>query len=570
MAEALPATEPAPTTRGLNLESARRAWTEMDPSRKRLLSILVGGLLLGTVLYVALGSAEGEWVPVARGLDEEDMKAASAALEEKRIPHRLDDEGAILVQPEMIHDARLAVAMNAMPSGRTVGFEIFDEVAIGRSAFTEKVNQQRALEGELARTIKHLDGIERVRVHLVNPERRAFREMETEPSASVVVTLAAGDVFTRDKAFAIRQLVAGAVPRLNPNRVSITDQSGAMLARPAGSATAMEDGMEKLREQEQQLASRVERLLEPAIGPGRTYAQVALDWDFAQVNETREDWDPKQQVVRSERDQFEARVAEPGPAVGPVGTAANQPVPGTGGGAVGATTGPARDKSDSIKNYEIGRVVRSTVEPMPRLRRITVAVLVDEAREVRDGRQVIRPRTPEELKRLERLVEGALGLDTAGRKDRVEVTSAVFTPDFTPPDANDNPIPLISDLPTDEPQAEPSLLEDPLMLGLGAVTILLLAFLAFQLARKRKKAAEAAALPAVIEGDEDDEDASPLDLLEESDEERLASSRQRIAELRERAVALANEDVHRLAVVFERWFEEDIKAEREARDKEAA
>jgi flagellar biosynthesis/type III secretory pathway M-ring protein FliF/YscJ len=108
------------------------------------------------------------------------------------------------------------------------------------------------------------------------------------------------------------------------------------------------------------------------------------------------------------------------------------------------------------------------------------------------------------------------------------------------------------------------------MLGLGAVTILLLAFLAFQLARKRKKAAEAAALPAVIEGDEDDEDASPLDLLEESDEERLASSRQRIAELRERAVALANEDVHRLAVVFERWFEEDIKAEREARDKEAA
>jgi len=344
-----------------------------------------------------------------------------------------------------------------------------------------------------------------------------------------------------------------------------------MLARPADSTTAMEDGMEKLREQEQQLAARVERLLEPAIGPGRTYAQVALDWDFAQVNETREDWDPKQQVVRSERDQFEARVAEPGPAIGPVGTTANQPVPGTGGAVMGATTGPARDKSDSVKNYEIGRVVRSTVEPMPRLRRITVAVLVDEAREVRDGRQVIRPRTPEELKRLERLVEGALGLDTVGRKDRVEVTSAAFTPDFTPPDANDNPVPLITDVPVDAPQEEPSLLEDPMMLGIGAVTLLLLAFLAVQLARKRKREAEAAtaaSLPAVVDGEDEDED--PLDLLEESEEERLASSRLRIEELRERAVALANEDVHRLAVVFERWFEEDIKAEREAREKEAA
>ncbi len=238
---------------------------------------------------------------------------------------------------------------------------------------------------------------------------------------------------------------------------------------------------------------------------------------------------------------------------------------------MGATNGPARDKSDSIKNYEIGRVVRSTVEPMPRLRRITVAVLVDEAREVRDGRQVIRPRTPEELKRLERLVEGALGLDTVSRQDRVEVTSAAFTPDFTPADANDSPIPLITDVPTDEPRQEPSLLEDPLILALGGLTILLLAFLAYQLARKRKQEAEnAAALPAVIDGDEEDDEQSPLDLLEESDEERLASSRLRIAELRERAVALANEDVHRLAVVFERWFEEDIKAEREAREKEAA
>ena len=284
----------------------REAYMKVPAARRRLMVIIGAAVLLGLLVMVASAAGKEPWRPVARDLAPEDLEAATKAFDDKKIPYKLGDGSSILVAPEQIHEARLALAVNAMPSGKSVGFELFDTSAMGRSAFTERVNLHRALEGELARTIKYIDGIEKVRVHLVTPERRVFKELDAAPSASVVVTLAPGAEMTRDKAMAIRQLVSGAVERLTPGRVSIVDQRGRMLTPGDGEdGLAMGDAFERQSEQERALEDRVVRLLEPMIGEQKVLVRVALDLDSSRVTETREDFDPNQQVVRSEREQID-------------------------------------------------------------------------------------------------------------------------------------------------------------------------------------------------------------------------------------------------------------------------
>lgn len=519
--------------------------------RGRRLLILGGAVaVLGALVWIVLSQSGGqEWQIVARGMNPEDLDAATKALEAKKIPYKLGGDDSLLVPAEKIHDARLDLAVSAMPSGKAVGFEVFDTSSMGRSTFTEKVNYHRALEGELARTIRHLDGVEQVRVHLVTPERRAFKEMDVAASASVVVSLRKGFELTPRQAQVIRQFVSGAVERLAPNQVVIIDQRGRMLAGPeAGEPGA--DGFEKRLAAEQQLEQRVVRMLEPVVGVGKVVARVALDYDFSQVVETRESFDPEKQVVRSEREQTERSDADTSVPSGPPGTASNLPnrTPGPTGGANGTS---GKEKSDTIRNYEVGRTVVRTEQPLPRVQRMTVAVLVDQAPDPKGG---LRARTPLELAQYTALVGRAVGLDKT-RGDELEVASAPFT----------NADGFV-EVPTPETVPTPEAPADDMMIWIvgGGVALAFLAIAAYALLRRRPKAA--APVPelapprddelALLELEPPIVEPPPLD----PDERR-----ERIAALRARALELGAADMPRMARAFQSWFaearrEEDAKA----------
>jgi len=505
------------------------------------------------LVVLASGKSEGEgWRAVARDMLPEDIEAAKVAFEEKKIPYKLAESGTLMVPPESIHEARLSLAVSSMPSGRSVGFELFDESGMGRSAFTEKVNLHRALEGELARTIRHIEGIERVRVHLVTPERRVFREMDAAPSASVVVSLRNGQSLSRDQARAIQRLVAGAVERMQASQVAILDQYGAMLAGPEeGPMTGA--AFERQREQETELEQRVVRLIEPIVGAQKVMAKVAVELDFSQVIETREDFDPEQQVIRSEREQTERTdqaVAQP---IGAPGTPTN--LPGRQVGPRGQAGGEAsREKSDTIRNYEVDKVVRRTETPLPRLKRLSVAVVVDEAS---DGKGGTKPRTQEEIAQIERLTARAVGLD-ATRGDTIEVTSAPFAlTDATDPQANPNGDPLAPLVTTEVPWYEQP---TTWIIG-GVLALLLIGGVVALLMRSRSQKLKALAIAQVPVAR-----LTPAftELGEAMLPEQVVDRRVRIAELRARAIELGNEDLHRLGVVFKRWFEQDVEEKAEA------
>lgn len=532
------------------LGGVRDTYAKIPAGRRRIMLVVGLAVMAGLLFVVVSASAKEPWRPVARELAPDDLEAATKAFDEKKIAYRLGDGGSILVAPEAIYEARLALAVNAMPSGKSVGFEVFDESGMGRSAFTEKVNLHRALEGELARTIRYIDGIERVRVHLVTPERRVFKDLDVAPSASVILALKAGATMTRETANAIRQLVSGAVERLVPGQVSIVDQHGRMLTQPDQDGVGSGDAFERQREQERALEERVVHLLEPIVGTEKALVRVAMDLDLSRVVETREDFDPNQQVVRSEREQLEKDAVAGAPPSGPPGTASNLPG-GQIGGRNGAGNGTGREKSDTIRNYEVDKVVTRKEDPMPRLRKLSVAVLVDEASELKDGKLVPKLRTPDELAQLTRLVSHAVGLDTA-RGDQIEVTSAPFASvDLI---GTGDEVPPVGGVPT---PVEVPLWEQPLVLIAAGAGLLLLIALVVGLrvasGRKKKKALELALVPPPVE---------TVDIAETNPETLAAMRRARIAELRERALALGNEDLPRLVVVFERWFDAD-KAEHE-------
>jgi len=374
------------------------------------------------------------------------------------------------------------------------------------------------------------------------PKKRVFKDLDAQPSASVVLDLKPGFEVGARQAQAIRQLVAGAVERLEPNAVAIVDQYGSLLARPAGDgAVGSAESFESQVELEQQLEKRVIRLLEPVVGGGKVRAQVALTIDYSHVVETKEVFDPEGQVVRSEREVTEKSESTRSEG-GAVGTAANLPRPANANDQAGGSAS-SKEKADAIKNYDIDKTTTRRETPTPRIEKLSVAVLVDEAPDP-SGTGTI-PRTPEEIAQYEALVSRAVGLD-ATRGDKIEVVSTRFAPQetFDEPGA-------VSATP-----APKGLLDDPIVLvAIGAGALLLLGLILFFVLRRKKKKKGTA--KAEVGGNLDlliDEPAGPHKPSE--NEEKRA----RIGVLRERAVSLAREDLRRLGVVFERWFEHDAKA----------
>jgi flagellar M-ring protein FliF len=386
----------------------------------------VGLAVLGFVLWLALRASEPAMAVLYGDLEARDAAAVVAALERARIPHRLAAGGSQILVPEAeVPRARLLLARDGLPAGGSVGWELFDRGdSLTTTPFQQDVNRVRALEGELARTIRGLSGVRSARVHLVLPRREPFQRERPEAQASVVLTMAGAQRLDREGVQAVLHLVATAVPGLRPQNISIVDSRGELLARggqAVAAGLALASAEELRRAQEARLSRAIEEMLERTVGPGRVRAEAAVEMDFDRVQTTEERFDPDNQVPRSTQSvQESSRSGEPQPV-----TVANQ-LPGAAAAQQQGQPQTQETRQEETTNFEIGRTVRNVVREQPQIRRISVAVLVDGVREPQpDGRPGFRERTPEELARLAGLVRGAIGFDER-RGDRVEVVSMRF------------------------------------------------------------------------------------------------------------------------------------------------
>jgi flagellar M-ring protein FliF len=394
----------------------------------------VGIAVLGLLAFLALRAAEPPMALLYGDLEGRDAAAVVAALERQRVPHRIAGNGGQILAPEAeIPRLRLLLAREGLPAGGSVGYEIFDRgESLTTTPFQQDINRLRALEGELARSIRGLSGVRAARVHLVLPRREPFSRERGEAQASVVLTMTGAQRLDRDGVQAVLHLVSAAVPGLRPQHVSIVDSRGELLARggQALSGPAAAQGAEELRRtQELRLARAVEDLLERTLGPGRVRAEASVEMEFDRVQTVEERFDPDNQVPRSTQSTTESnRTTEAGNV-----SVANQ-LPGADAAAGGARTEGTR--SEETTNFEIGRVTRNTTRDQPAVKRISVAVLVDGVWEpVAGAAPRWRERTADELRSITALARSAVGFDER-RGDRVEVVSLRFA---EPPPADASP-----------------------------------------------------------------------------------------------------------------------------------
>ena len=358
-------------------------------------------------------------------LDMREAGSITEALDQAGVKYEVKGDGStIMVNRDEVASTRLLLSGKGLPTAGSVGYEIFDEAnALGQTDFVQQLNRQRALEGELARTIRSLDGVTFARVHLVLPKRQLFEETAEEPSASITMGVG-GRAPTPDQVRAVQNLVAGAVPRMTPDRVTVVDQNGKTLST-GGESFAGEMAEGRKNEVEQRIAKTVKALVESVVGPGKARVNVTAELDLARVTVQEESFDPEGQVVRSEQTVEESANENEPNANGVVTADAN--IPGGEAGAGAGALASASGRTESTTNYEISKTVRTEVNEPGKVQRLSVAVVVDGVRPVgEDGAPgEYAPRSEEEIARIEELVRTAVGFDEA-RGDQVTVVNMPF------------------------------------------------------------------------------------------------------------------------------------------------
>ncbi|MBA4218181.1 MAG: flagellar basal-body MS-ring/collar protein FliF [Roseateles sp.] len=427
------------------------------PLRSKLMMGLGLAALAAAVLAVTLWSSQGDYRPLFTGLADKDGGAVIGQLAAMNVPYKHEAGGTILVPAGQVYELRMKLAAQGLPksggSGSGVGFELMDKSSIGQTQFNERLNFQRALEGELTRTITALADVADARVHLAIPQQNGFFREQQKPSASVMLTLRGGRTLDRSQIAGIVHLVSSSVPELSPKAVSVLDQTGTLLSQTgADSATGLDSQQLQYKHQvEASYNKRILDLLEPVVGHDNLRATVTADVDFSQTEATAEEYRPNQgpnaqASVRSSQssEQTNASAAQP---TGVPGAASNQPpvpatapingasaplqaAPGAGGG--------SNNRREQVTNYELDKTVRVTRGAVGNVKRLNAAIVINQ-RTVTDakGKATPQPVPPEEISRLTDIVKEAMGFN-AERGDSVKVVSAPFV--VGKPEATDLPL----------------------------------------------------------------------------------------------------------------------------------
>jgi flagellar M-ring protein FliF len=380
--------------------------------------------LVGFFAFLMVQMTAPTMVPLFTDLSIEDSSAIIKDLERQAIAYQLKNDGAIVLVPkDKVARLRMKLAEGGLPKGGGVGYEIFDKSdALGATSFIQNINHLRALEGELSRSIRGLDRVLAARVHLVLPERALFSRDKAEASASIVLKVRGS--LEPQQVRAIRHLVASAVNGMKPERVSVIDETGKLLADGAAQDNVM-GGVgadERKRSYESRLRSEVEAIVSSVVGPGHARVQIAADFDFNRVTQTSDRYDPEGRVVRSSQTREEQSAS--GDSKEGAVSVGNE-LPGTNKDAGGGVRDQNR-KTEEIVNYEISRTTKTEVTEAGRINRISAAVLVDGIYAKNDkGEMAYQPRSKEEIDRIAALVRSAIGFDSK-RGDQLEVVNLRF------------------------------------------------------------------------------------------------------------------------------------------------
>jgi flagellar M-ring protein FliF len=496
---------------------------------KALLALVAAGALAAVIALSAV-SSDG-WQYAFTNLTAEDSAEAAATLKSASVPFRLDAGGSALAVPAAkVYDARLLLAGAGLPRGGGVGFEIFDRGDLGVSEFTQKVNLRRAIEGELARTISRLGPVRSARVHVTLGEKSLFKDDDRRAQAAVVVNLQPGRALDEREVAGIRHLVSSAVPGLSTAAVTLVDGKGNVLSADSawGEASSYQRGIEH------DLERRVVELLEQAVGQGSVVARVTASVDSSEVSTSADAVDPDATALRSERQVTQQQQQDASAPGGIAGAAANQPLqpqlP-----AQGPVNRGSSSMQDEVKNYDVSRTTTTTIQRVPRLKRISVAVLLDGV----GGKA----RPEAEVARLGELAKRAVGFDAA-RGDEIDISSAPFV---RAEDAAQAALPA----------APVSKLPPRSWLIAGGAGLALLVVLAALLLRRRRPVPSGG--PALVPGVRISEleasvaNATPVGALPPSRDALLPDAGDA---LREKAKALTAKDPARAANILKSWMNE--------------
>ncbi len=400
---------------------------QLGPARLAIMGSVLLGLLL-FFIFISMRVSSPSMKLLYDDLATNDSAAIVAKLEENEIPYQSSEDGSrISVPDDQVGRARMLLAQEGLPNGGNMGYEIFDnQSGFGTTNFVQNINQVRALEGELARTISSLDQIRSARVHLVLPQRELFSRESRAASGSVFLSLKPGASLSQEQILAIQSLVSSAVPDMKAETVSVVDSNGKLLARGGeNDQTLMPMKAEELRRNyEARMTSSIEDILGRIVGYGRVRANVTAELNFDRITTNEELFDPESAVVRSMQTSEENNL-ERTPPDGNVSVQNNLP-----GIASDLITDPKPslegNKVEEVTNYEISKTIRNTVRETGEIKRMSVAVLVDGTyTTAEDGTKTYQPRTQQELDQIATLVRSAIGYDEK-RGDKLEVVNLQF------------------------------------------------------------------------------------------------------------------------------------------------
>ncbi|MFO0611647.1 MAG: flagellar basal-body MS-ring/collar protein FliF [Polyangiaceae bacterium] len=495
---------------------------------------VVVALVLG---WFAWRSSNENYAVLFSDLSEEDAASVVAKLKELKVPYRVADGGRVSVPEARVHELRLEIAGAGLRRGGSVGFETFDKPRLGATEFEQKVLYRRALEGELVRTISSISSVASARVHIVSPEKSVLLSRREPGSASVVVKLAPGRQLDPPEVAAIVNLVAAAVPGLSPDHVALATTEGVLLKKPRaegaeGEDLAADDSASETRALESALEARAREILERVVGPGHADVRVSAELDFSKVERTEDHYQPDKRALRSEELSVEKQADTLGDRVAGVpGAESNLPTEDDGGdGEADPEKLRAVVRHQHTRNFEVDHVAEKTSSHVGRVRRLSVAVLVDGV--MGEDGVTMTERDPREIERLTSLVRGAVGIDDS-RADVLTVESIPFA--LAAAEAGE---PQVAAAPAEAAPREAWKKWAPYAGG-GALLVLLIVIVAARRRRRRREEiAEAHALAAA---------ATPPVQIEAN--EVIA-----IEDKREMARRKAEEDPATAALVIRHWL----------------
>ena len=421
-----------------------------SPAKRRGLAVgivlLASAAIFGSLIY---WNSTPDYQVLFSNLSQEDAGEMVAKLKEKKIPFELSPGGtSILVPKEKVYDVRLALTAEGLPKGGGVGFEVFDRTSLGTTDFVQKLNYQRAMQGELARTIKQIKEVEQARVHIVTPKESLFVEEQKKPTASVFLKTRSGMSLSSSQVEGIVHLVASAIEGLEPGHITVVDTSGRILSKRNDSSLIGQmstNQLEYQRNLEEGYKRKIQGMLEEMLGLNKAIARVSADIDFQQVDITEERFDPNG-VVRSEQKNSERsssnsgvktpdakseNPAEKATSRGRTRTAA-EPAAKTPTPAPGPFSTNQAERQNEIRNFEISKINKHIKNPVGSVKKLSVAVIIDGIyKEAADGKgapktKQFTARPPEEMEKLVNIVKTAMGYDEK-RGDQIEVISMPFS-----------------------------------------------------------------------------------------------------------------------------------------------